>query len=166
MTKSRICIGKIAAPHGIKGLVKLIHYGDDPHLLEGNLYTSKDGAETLEITLKNPMNKFWLADIKGVNNRDRSEEIKGTELYIDRDTLPTIEEDNSFYFTDLEGLQARDEQGVDLGVIKSAHNFGAGDLLELVQKSGENIFVPFTKAHVPDIFIDEGYLILILPEEL
>jgi len=44
-------------------------------------------------------------------------------------------------------------------------NFGAADLIEIKQKSGKTVLLPFTLAVVPDISITEGYLNIIPPEE-
>ena len=58
----RICIGKITSAHGVKGLVKILPFGEDPALLEQ--------VDEYKITLKNPMGKYILAEIEGVNGRD------------------------------------------------------------------------------------------------
>ena len=45
------------------------------------------------------------------------------------------------------------------------HNFGAGDLLEIADPSGQTAFYPFTKAVVPEIDVAEGRLTLLAPKE-
>ncbi len=139
----RVCLGRIAAPHGIKGLVKILPYGEDPFLIEL--------VSEYKITLKNPMGKYMLAAIEGVDDRNASEALTGTELYIDRDQLPEIDEDGTFYIEDLKGMKAVDEDGNEIGFIKSVDNYGAGDLLEVQPKSGESFYVPFDDEYVGDI---------------
>ncbi|MGI9440146.1 MAG: PRC-barrel domain-containing protein, partial [Parvibaculales bacterium] len=69
-----------------------------------------------------------------------------------------------FYHADLIGLCARTADGQSLGEIIGVHNFGAGDLLEIT-RYGEGHFVPFTKAHVPEIDMESGYVVLVIPDE-
>ncbi len=163
----RVCLGRIAAPHGLRGLVKVLCYGDDPSLIEtlGPCYTSEEGEETLCVTLKNHLGKYILADIEGYDTRERAEDIKGTELYVDKDALPAIEEEDSFYFEDLVGLRAVNAKGADAGRVIAVHNFGAGDLLEVRPPSGEAYLLPFTDEHVPEVDL-EGAFIRVIPLEV
>ncbi|MGH1398985.1 MAG: ribosome maturation factor RimM [Alphaproteobacteria bacterium] len=146
MTDKKICIAKIAAPHGLKGLVKIIPFCEDVSLIEA--------VEEFDITLKNPSGKYILAEIAGVSSREAVEAIKGTELFVDRDALPDPEE-GEYYIEDLVGLRAVNaNSGKDAGVIIAVHNFGAGDLLEIKPKSGEAYLVPFNDDHVPEVSAD------------
>ena len=45
-------------------------------------------------------------------------------------------------------------------------NFGAGDLLEIVDEEGKSVMLPFTKAAVPAVDLAAGCLVVVLPEEL
>ncbi len=146
----RVCLGKIAQAHGIKGLVKLFPYGQDPALLEGELFTGEDSEETLTITLKNPLGKFILAEIEGCNDRNKAEALKGTEIWVSRETLPEPEE-GEFYIEDLIGLMAIDENGTAIGTITAVENYGAGDLLEIKPLSSQSFLLPLTDDTVTEI---------------
>lgn len=138
----RICLGVIATAHGVKGLVKILPYGEDPYLIEL--------VEEFDITLKNPHGKYFLAEIAGIDSREAVDAIKGTELFIDRDQLPEPDE-GEYYIEDLVGMKAVNQAGKDAGVIIAVHNFGAGDLLEIKPPTGEAYLVPFTDDHVPEM---------------
>ncbi|NCT40722.1 MAG: 16S rRNA processing protein RimM [Alphaproteobacteria bacterium] len=141
-SEKRICLGVIAQAHGVKGLVKILPYGDDPYLIEL--------VEEFEITLKNPHGKYFLAEIAGIDSREAVDAIKGTQLFIDRDQLPDPNE-GEYYIEDLVGMKAVNIAGKDAGVVIAVHNFGAGDLLEIKPPSGEAYLVPFTDDHVPEV---------------
>ena len=153
MSEKRLCIGKISSAHGVKGLVKILPYCEDLSLLEGKLFTSDKGNETLTITLKNPSGKYILAQIEGINSKEDADKLKA-QLYIPRDELPDIEEDGSYYITDLVGLKALDTAGELIGTIKAVQNYGAGDLLEIQPKIGASYFIPFQDEFVTDINLD------------
>lgn len=143
MQDKRICIGVIAQPHGVKGLAKILPYAQDLSLIEE--------AEGFEITLKNPLGKYVLAEIKGVTSREDVQRLQGTELFIARDKLPPAE-DGEYYIEDLIGLKASDESGAEVGKVMAVHNFGAGDLLEIRPKSGgETFLIPFSDETVVEV---------------
>ncbi len=159
----RVCLGRIAAPHGVKGLVKILPYGEDPYLLEdlSPIYTDKSKDDTVRaIKLKNQMGKYILAEIEGCNTREQSDALKGIELWVDRDALPEIEDEGEFYIEDLIGLTANNENGDTIGNICAVQNFGAGDLLEIKPKSGSTFFVPFKDDFIVDINLDDGIIAL------
>ncbi|MCK5284772.1 MAG: 16S rRNA processing protein RimM [Alphaproteobacteria bacterium] len=153
----RICIGKIVAAHGVKGLVKILSFGDDTELLNGTIYIDESGEKSLSITLKNKLGKYILAEIKEITDRTQAEKLRGIELFIDKSTLPALKDEDSFYFEDLIGLDVIESDKI-IGTILSVKNFGAGDLLEIRLSSGKDFFLPFLKETVPEINIKDGVL--------
>ena len=135
-----VCVGKIASPHGVRGLVKISPYCEDVRLIEQ--------VASHKITIKSSSGKHLLAEIEGVNSREEVRAIQGTELFIERDKLPEIEDDNTFYYEDLVGLKTVDEDGNEAGKVIAVHNFGAGDLLEIKPTVGKSYLVPFSDPYV------------------
>ena len=159
----RVCLAKIATAHGVRGLVKLFVHTEDPQSLEdyGPLFTSESGTATLKLTLANQMNKFWLAEIEGITDRNAAEKLRGTELWIDRDRLPEPEA-GQHYYTDLVGLPALDDSGNEVGKIISVANFGASDLLEIQPPSSTSFYLPFVKDYV--LQIDKDHVTVFVPQ--
>ncbi|MEZ5901933.1 MAG: ribosome maturation factor RimM [Alphaproteobacteria bacterium] len=160
---NRICIAKIASAHGVKGLVKLHVFVENLDLVKGDLFTSENDNKTLHVTLKNATAKHWLAEIEGVTDRNQSELLRGTNLYINKSDLPTLEEDE-FYFSDLVGLPVIDENGTEVGKIIGSDNFGAGDLLEIQPPGQESFYLPVTDKTVMQI--NEENVLVHIPEGL
>ena len=134
--ENRVCLGKIAAPHGVKGLVKILAYGEDPYLIEA--------VQEHNITLKNKMGKYILAEVENCHSREDAEKLKGTELYLNKDALPPIDDEDTFYYADLIGLSCCNEKGEDEGRVLAVHNFGAGDMLEVQPPGGDSYLLPFS----------------------
>ncbi len=161
--KKRICIGKITATHGVKGLVKIRPYCEDMSLLEGKLYISDDLADSasLNIALKNPMGKYILASIEGITSPEDAKKHKHS-LYVPREALPKIEDKNQFYIEDLIGLDAKTHiHGNTIGTILRVDNFGAGDLLE-IDPTGDQApyYVPFHDDYITDIDLEKRCIML------
>jgi 16S rRNA processing protein RimM len=164
----KLLMGRIGAAHGIKGEVRIQSFTEDPLAIMdyGPLATNKPGL-LIEILDARTTTNVLVARIKGFADRSAVEKLNGVELYIDRDLLPQIEDEDDFYHADLIGLHARLADGTSLGSVIAVPNFGAGDMLELRDKAnGETRFIPFTKVAVPEIHIAAGYVVVVPPVEI
>ena len=55
-----------------------------------------------------PAKDHFVARLAGVADRDAAEKLTNLKLYVSRDRLPPIEDDETFYHADLVGLAAVD----------------------------------------------------------
>lgn len=158
----RVCLGKIVSAHGVKGLVKILPFGEDVSLLEtlSPLYTGAEGTERLGVKIHNLSGKTLTASVTGCKDRDHAENLRGTELWTDRENLPELQDETEFYIEDLIGLEVRNTANVRLGKVTTVDNFGAGDLLDILTDEGKSGYVPFRSLFVGDVKGEEGFLIL------
>lgn len=155
--RKRICLAQIGAAHGIKGHVRVKPFTEDPEGLAnyGKLET-ETGDRSFKIAgLRAIKGGMLVVKFKGVNDRNEAEALNGVKLFIDRDLLPDLNDDDDFYIEDLIGLAVADTDGNALGTVLNIHNFGAGDLLDVKPPRGPSLLVPFTKAAVPDVSLTE-----------
>ncbi|MCK6418937.1 MAG: ribosome maturation factor RimM [Alphaproteobacteria bacterium] len=140
----RLHIATIIDAHGIKGWVKLRLNLDTPETLSelGPLYTSPAGEKTLALTVHSLGGKAPLVSIEGVTDRNAAESLKGTALYADRAVLPALHNRNTYYATDLTGLQVSAD-GQNVGQVMGVENYGAGDLLDIALTNGQRFLLPF-----------------------
>jgi 16S rRNA processing protein RimM len=101
-----------------------------------------------------------------VSDRTAAEALRNLDLYVPRDRLPPIEEEATWYISDLIGLDAQAPDGAPAGKVTAVHNFGAGDVLELATESGQSVMLPFTAETAPDIDIAAGRIVVVLPREV
>ena len=89
--------------------------------------------------------------------------LKGTELFIKRKVLPQTD-DEEYYHADLLGLNVYNRDGKKMGVVKAIHNFGAGDIVEVVIAETENtVLIPFNNNTVPEIDFVKQEMIVEIP---
>lgn len=166
MSRPLICIGKVKSAHGIKGEVKIDSYTDIPDTIADytELYNAT-GDKVYQMHYRSFAGHYIIASIDDVHTRNDAEALKGTKLYIYRDSLPETEEDE-FYYEDLFGLTAELPDGTFLGTIKTVHNFGAGDILEITldNQTGKTELYPFTKKIVPEVNIKAGKIVVSPPD--
>lgn len=157
--EDRILMAQIGAAHGIRGEVRVKPFGDDP-LSFGDYgkLESQDGTRKFKVKQARVQKTVVVTKFEGVNTRNEAEILNGMKLYITRDKLPETDGEDEFYHADLIGLKAIDETGEVIGTVLTLENFGAGDLIEIAPKSGNSLMFPFTKAVVPTIDVNEGFV--------
>lgn len=166
MVEGRLCVAVIAGAHGVRGDVRIKSFTDDPEGLAAyGPLTDKTGAREFQIKIHGLARDLLRAHIKGVDDRNAAEALAGVELYIERGLLPEPEEDE-FYHSDLIGLKAVLEGGSDYGVVRALHDFGAGDVIEIVLAAGGTVILPFTKAVVPSVELEAGIVVIAPPDEV
>ena len=105
----------------------------------------------------------FVARLKGVADRNAAERLTNIKLYVPRDRLPPVEDDNTFYHADLIGLAAVTPDGDAIGTVTAIHNFGAGDLIVIAKPDGEALMLPFTHAAVPTVDLKAGRIVVVPP---
>ncbi len=164
---NRVCLGAIAGPHGVRGLVKIKSFTQDPaNLTAYGPLGDESGRRRFEIAVTGQAKGLLLARIAGVEDRDAAQGLRGVRLYIDRAALPEPGDAEEFYQADLIGLVAEDPQGRPLGTVASVENYGAGDFLEIARAEAAPLLVPFTRTVVPLIDLEGGRVVVDLPEEV
>jgi len=167
-----VLMGAILGAHGIKGEVKVKSFAAKPSDIAGyGALTDAKEKRRFDLSIvgtSDATRGILIARIAGVTDRNAAEALKGTELYVARESLPKLTDTEEFYFADLVGLQAVDEGGKLFGRVVSVDNYGAGDLLLIAPENGaedDSFVVPFTKAFVPVVDIAAGKLVLNLPKD-
>lgn len=156
-----ICVGMITSVHGVRGVLRVKSFTQDPmDLFTFSPVTDQKGQKTFELEYSSQSKGVFLVKIAGVTNREQAELLKGVKLYTSRDSLPEIEEEDSFYYSDLIGLDIRHHESNEiLGKVLAIHNFGAGDIIEMRPLSGgKTVMVPFTKEVIPEISLGKGLI--------
>jgi 16S rRNA processing protein RimM len=160
-------MGRIGAAHGIKGEVRIQSFAEEPlALVDYRTFSTNRPGLAITIESARATTNVLVARLAGINDRNAAEKLNGVELYVERDRLPEIEDDDDFYIADLIGLEARGEDGGVLGKVLAVPNYGADDILEIGKPGSETRLIPFTRAAVPEIHIAEGYLVVVPPTEV
>jgi 16S rRNA processing protein RimM len=161
-----IRVGRIGAPHGIRGEIKLWSFTEEPAAIAGYGPLAGEDGRTFEIVSMRAAKEGFVARLKGVADRDAAEALTNLDLYVAREKLPALDDASEFYHADLIGLAAVDTQGGALGTVIAVHNFGAGDLLEIAPTGGgATLMLPFTQQVVPMVDIAGRRMQVVLPPE-
>lgn len=167
-TTEKIRVARIGAAHGVRGEVKLWPFTEDPMAaLDYGPLETEDGARRFEIESLRPAKDFLVARIAGIDDRNAAEMLRNIDLFVPRDRLPPIAQDDTFYHADLVGLSAATPDGVALGSVMALHNFGAGDVIEIaLAGSDRTLMLPFTAAAIPEIDLKGRRIVVVMPAEV
>ena len=149
-----ITLAVITGAHGVTGEVRLKLFGEGVVALK-RYRAFNDSSSPLTLKKVRDDNKGGaIARFEEVTDRNAAEKLRGTELTVDRDTLPALGE-GEYYHVDLLGLAAISDTGERLGSVISVENFGAGDILEIEcppegDKRGKRFMVPMQEHAIPE----------------
>ncbi len=163
MPDERIQLGVIGRPHGVRGLLHVHSYAENPAALAEYGVLTDDRGRRFSLRWMSAGVAEVSEHVDGrklpVRDRAAAELLVNTRLFVARDRLPPPAEDE-FYLADLLGLQAIGADGADLGRIDLVHDYGAGASLEIGA-----LLVPFTKACVPEVDLAAGRVTVVPPVE-
>lgn len=175
-------LGRVIGAHGIKGWIKIQPFSSDSEALGATrrwwlrspvspLQSSK-GFHTMTPSINlvwaKPHGANWIACVKGLNDRDEAEALKGKTVLVPRSAFPKLN-DNEYYWVDLIGCSVITDangQPEHLGVVESVQDNPAHPILVVMQQTltndqcvdclddkGRAIYslIPFVAAHIGDI---------------
>jgi 16S rRNA processing protein RimM len=158
-------VGRVAGAFGVRGEVRITSFTADPiALVDYKDLRREDGSPGLTLIGGRAAKGSVVVRVREVETREQAEALRGLKLYIRRDVLPEPEEDE-FYVADLVGLDVVTAEGEPLGVVRSVHDFGAGDLLEIQPPQGASWWLPFTREAVPEVRLAARQVVAVKPEE-
>ncbi|MEM7424748.1 MAG: ribosome maturation factor RimM [Pseudomonadota bacterium] len=168
MTGRLLCVGVITGAHGIRGEVRIKTFTEEPGAVASyGPLRNKPGDRSFEITRHRIQKGQVIAALEGIRDRNAAEALKGTELYLDRQALPDLDDEEEFYHADLIGLEARLADGSVFGRVAALQDFGAGDVVEIAPAGGgSTLLLPFTREVVPEVRLAEGHIVVSPPEEI
>ena len=156
MTKGRVLLGVVAAPHGVRGLVRIRSFTEDPMAIASyGALSDETGRKQYRVEALSAVKGAVLARIEGVADRTAAEAVRGLRLYVERSALPATGE-QEWYEADLIGLAAVGRDGRDWGKVVAFHDFGAGSVMEV---SG-GMMLPFTDEAVPEVDVEGGKVVI------
>ncbi len=161
-----VVLGRIVAPYGVHGWVKVHPLGDDPEawcsMREWWLGSDSEGKVWQPYSLEafRRHGASWIAKLDGVSDRNGAESLDGQFVAAPREALPHVKS-GEYYWTDLIGLAVMNEQGESLGKVDSLIETGAHQVL-VVQDDGNGEsrkrLLPFVSQVVKDVDIAAGLI--------
>jgi len=163
-----VLVGKIVGAHGIKGYLKLFSFAEAMDLLAPgkDLVLSREGKPvgTFRIRVARPHKRVVLLALEGVESIEAAEQWIGCELFVDKTSLPELE-DGSYYWHQIIGMEAFTLENRRLGCVEAIIPTGGNDVY-VVREGRQEVLIPAIDSVVKDIDLKDRVMRVDLPEGL
>ena len=153
----QVVLGAFASPHGVRGLIKVKPFTDDPLAVAAYGPVQLPDGRMLTLSARGVSKGLVLIAVDGVNNREDAAALRGKSFSVARENLPPTGDDE-VYQTDLIGCVVEDPEMGIIGTVTAVFDFGAGEMLDVKRPQGKSVLVPFGAGQ--EFNLDEGRIML------
>lgn len=162
--EGRVVIGRVGAPHGVRGEMCVIPLTDFVDRFR-DMKEVMVGDELLHIESCRFHKQFVILRFREYPVREDAMQLTGKVLTVSREeTVPL--EDGVYYTFDIIGLRVFDPSGVEIGVVENVMRTGSNDVYQVRRSDGSELLVPALKAVVKEIDIKGGRMVVDMPDTL
>ncbi len=150
-----IAVGKVRAPHGLKGHIKVEALSGSPGFLNGLDYVFI-GESSEKVTrrriegLKGVVGSNAIIKLEGIDSPEEADSQRASFLFLEEDGLPELPDD-TFYSYRLEGMEVISTEGKHLGRVVRVESYPANDCLAVLGMDGREFLVPAVKDIVKSV---------------
>lgn len=144
MQKRWIQLGIVGKPHGLNGAFFVSRRDEElPEELKTlHIGPSADKAKTFTIKSSRWQSERPVLHCSEITTREGAEAICHQIIWADRDAME-INEDEEYFWSDVIGKKVKDSEGVYFGTIKDLVNYGASDIVMIIDEQGRSAEIPF-----------------------
>ena len=157
-----VTLGRISGAHGIQGWVK-VHSETSPreNIFEYSPWELRwpGRSEQRKVKTGRRQGKAVIAKLEGCDDRNAAEALIGAEIAVPRSRWPETTMPGEYYWADLEGLQVRTIDGVELGRIDHLFETGANDVI-VVQGERERLVPYIWEQVVREVDLNAGVMLV------
>jgi len=156
-----VVVGRVVGAFGVRGWVRVQSFTNppenlldyDPWLLKGGDGWQHAGRQQARIQAQG-----LVAELRGVEDRDAAEALKGALIGVPASSLPRTDADE-YYWRDLIGLAVLTLDGERLGRVVEMLATGANDVMVVaLEPGGERELIPFDRRYVPEVDLGRGFV--------
>ncbi len=159
--KRLVIIGRVTAPHGIKGEVRVQPLTDFPERYTRGLrvMTDENPSRSLVVETARSHKQYILVQFEGLADRNEVEALRGILLQIpEEETMPLPE--GRYYIYQLIGLKVALVDGTEVGSLAEVLSPGPHDVYVIKKLDGKLAYIPAVKEFIKEINIDKGIMVI------
>jgi 16S rRNA processing protein RimM len=152
-----IVMGRVLAPYGVKGWIKVAPFTAAPGALArfGRWWLGgPDGWQEEDVAEARTHGANVVARLAGYADREQAARLRGREVALERSALPETAPDE-YYWADLVDLEVVNGNGAPLGKVTALFSNGAHDVMRVGAGKDERL-VPFVPAVVRRVDLAAG----------
>lgn len=159
-------IGQITNTHGLKGEVKARAFTESKKRFEelkSVLIDFKGKLEKYDIEKIRYQNEIILLKLKGVDDIDEAEKLKGYYIKIPRNDAKETEK-NEFFIADLIGCEVFENDLI--GIVDDVFTAGASDVYVIKRKGKKDLLIPAIESVIKNIDVENKRIDVEIPRGL
>jgi len=161
--KQQIVIGKIVAPHGVRGEFRIMPLTDNPKQYANMKKLCLADGKTLTVETIRFHKNMVLAKVREVTSMDEAELLRNKEIVIAKEDLPPLEK-GRFYVADIVGFQVVSPEGELLGTLKDVIKPAKTDIFVITTTDDKEVLVVAIDSNIKAINMAEKKIVAVLPE--
>lgn len=155
-------VGTIVNTHGIKGEVRVLSITDFPNerfAPGASLFLVKEGKAPVPVTVKTHRKhkSFDLVLFEEYDSINTAEPMVGSIVKVSAEAMEELPEDE-FYYHEVIGLKAIDEQENLLGHVKEILSPGANDVWVVEREKKKDLLLPYIDEVILEVDIERGFV--------
>ena len=161
----QVQVARIGKPHGIRGEVTVLVLTDAPdsRFAVGTQFDVEPATlGTLTVKSSRWNKDILLLGFEGTSTRNEAELLRGATMFFESED---DEDDDAWYEHELLNLEVR-VGSEKVGKVTGLRTQAVQDLLIVEDNEGDEVLVPFVDEIVPEVNIEEGYVLLTPPAGL
>jgi 16S rRNA processing protein RimM len=165
-----VVLGRLAAPWGVKGWIKLDSYTDPPQaILDHQLWhvaRPQGGWDVVRVVdgRRHGTQRAVLVQIEGVASPEAARAWVQREVALPRSELPALAS-GEYYWDDLLGCSVATLEGTELGVVSHFHEFPASPVLA-VRDGARERWIPLGPRHLKRVDLEARRIVVDWDPEL
>jgi 16S rRNA processing protein RimM len=161
--KQQIIIGKIVAPHGVRGEFRIMPDTDNPkQFLKMKNICLEDGQSFTVETVRFHK-QFVLMTVGEITDMDQANKLRNKHIVISHAELPELPK-GRFYVSDIIGFKVTTPEGEEIGTLKDVITPGSTDVFVIDGKNGKEIMVVAIDSNIKEINMEQRLIKAVLPE--
>jgi len=152
----QLVIGRLLAPHGVRGWIKFRSYTEDPvACFDFSPWTIRTAqsplhpVRELEVLECRDQGELFLLRLAGIDDRDQAQRLSGSNVLVPANALPVLD-DSEYYWRELIGMSVSTIAGNPLGQVADVMDNGAHDVLVVRHQERERL-IPFLAPYLHSV---------------
>lgn len=158
-----LTVGQVVRTIGLKGEVKIYpstHFRDTRFKKGARVFLLNKANEIeQELTIKMHRTNGDCDNVifKEISSIEEAEKINKKYLFVEKN--PEFLGKNEYFYSDLIGMKVDFDNGKSIGVVKAIEEYNSYATLR-VKTSGKDVLIPFVKAFILSVSLDEKQIIV------
>lgn len=163
MSNNYVEIGKILAPHGVRGDVRIMPLLEDTNYFFESKEVLVEGLGVLQIENARWNKKIILLKLKNYDSMNDAETLRGKLIVLSKSDMAKLP-DGRYYVYDLLGIEVFDLAGVLLGTLTEVLSPASTDVYVVTDSEKKVMMFPALKTIVKEIDLVNRKMIVDPPE--